>query len=401
MKTFRTQRVWLLLSVLFVVIFSIFGCISSNVTLSNAHGFSNLVLDKDTLWFGAGYKLYRADLNQHIATLVYDTKDVVISFVQIDGKRLYFGGYHSPSDNGSVIWSFDIDDENVLWKKEVTDNWGRGRIVIPPLIDKETIIFGTKTVLYGIDKTHGINRWKIKDNWFGTGFTPILANGQLFYGIDNEYFGGDKTASGRTIAVVNPQSGTTIKTISMPGRLGATPIIHGDCLFVKDYDYYKRDSTGKLQWIGALRLNCIDLNSGEIIWTFQGHGVAAPSQISFYDGRVLDVFANQLYAIDEKFGTLHWQSPSLEAAVINPQVIEGLNIIALEIPTSKKVIFLDSTTGKLQDKALLNVLSSSTFIGQEAIYGTTNAIVRVDISTGNTIWSIPIDSQYQVSSGDE
>ncbi len=164
---------------------------------------------------------------------------------------------------------------------------------------------------------------------------------------------------------------------------------------VKDYQYYKRDASGKLQWIGELGLNCVDLNTGEIVWTYHGNGVPASSQPSFYDGLVLDVFANQLYSIDEQTGVLNWQSPELEAAAINPRVIERAGIVALEIPSSNKVIFLDLETGKLRDNELLYALSSPVFIGEEVIYGTTNALIRVNIATGDIIWSIPVDSKYQ------
>ena len=110
----------------------------------------------------------------------------------------------------------------------------------------------------------------------------------------------------------------------------------------------------------------------------------------------MDVFANRLCAIDEKSGALHWQSPALEAAVQNPQVVEDMGFIALEVPASKKIVFLESTTRKLREEALHSVLSSPVFIRRDAIYGTTKAILRVEIGTGSVIWSIPVESQYQV-----
>jgi outer membrane protein assembly factor BamB len=378
---------------------SILSCSSNSATL-DAHGFSNLVLDKDTLWFGAGYKLYSVDLNQHTATLAYDTKDVVISFVQLDGKNLYFGGYQSLGRDGAV-WSLDVDSKDIFWKQEFRGNWFEwGGIVMPPLIDKEVIIVGTTTVMYGLDKAHGDIKWKIKNYWFGEGeeLTPILVNGQLFYGADdiNENNSGPKQA----VVIANPSTGKTLRTISMPGRLGAIPAVHGDCFFVKDYQSYRRDDSGKLTWIGDLRLNCIDLNSGKIIWSFQRNGVSDSSRMSFYNDLVLDVFANELFAIDRQSGALRWESPSLEAAARNPWVIEELNMIALEIPSSDKVIFLDLATGELRDEALLNILSSPMFIGRQAIYGTANAVICIDISLGNVIRSIPVDSQYQIPSED-
>jgi outer membrane protein assembly factor BamB len=375
------------------MLLSILSC-SSNAALLDMHGFSNLVLDKDTLWIGAGYKLYQVDLNKQAATLVYNTKDVVISFVQLDEKELYFGGYQSLGRDGAV-WSLDIDSKDFLWKQEFRGNWFEwGGIVMPPLVDEEVIIVGTTSVMYGLDKAYGDIKWKIKNYWFDDGdyLAPILANGQLFHGNNSNLK--------QAIVIADPSSGRTLRTISMPRSLGGIPAVHGDCFFVKDYQDYIRDDSGQLISIDELHLNCVDINSGKIIWSFQRNGGALLSHISFHNDLVLNAFANQLYAIDEKSGTLRWESPSLEAAARNPQVIEELNIIALEIPSSDKVIFVDLTTGELRDKELLNVLSSPVFIGREAVYGTADAIMCVDIGTGNTIWSIPIDSRYQIPSED-
>ena len=212
--------------------------------------------------------------------------------------------------------------------------------------------------------------------------------------------GGNGSNSNQAIIVADPSSGKTLKTISMRGRLESVPTVYGNYMFVKDSQTYNRDNEGHLQYIGELRLNCIDLNSGKVIWTYQVNGGAESSQIGFYKGLILDVFRNQLFAIDEQSGALLWQSPEFESAARNPQVIEELGVIALEIPSSNKVIFLDSTNGELQEKEFSSVLSSPMFIGRDMIYATTNAIIRVDIATGNTIWSIPVDSQYQIPADD-
>jgi len=383
------------------MVLSVLGC-ASNAALLDVHGFSNLVLHQDALWFGAGYKLYRVDLNQQIATLVYDTKDFVISFVQIDEKNLYFGGYQTPNRRDGAIWSLDLDSQSIIWKQEFKGNWFTwGGIVIPLLVDEDVIIVGTRTALHGIDKIDGDVQWEINGPWFGTdrdSLVPVLANGQLFYGVDE--VGGNGSNSNQAIVIAEPSSGKTLKKISVTGSLESVPGVYGNYMFVKDSQSYRRDNTGKLQYIGELRLNCIDLISGKVIWTYQANGGSESSQIGFYKGLVLDAFANQLFAIDARSGTLRWQSPEFEAAARNPQVIEELDVIALEIPSSNKVIFVDSANGELREKEFLSVLSSPVFIGHDMIYAITNAIIRADIVTGNTIWSIPVDSQYQIPADD-
>jgi outer membrane protein assembly factor BamB len=184
-KSLKAQRTRSLLGASLFLLLAIIGC-SGSATPIDVHGFSNLVLKDDTLWFGAGYKLYRVDLNQQTAKVVYDTDDVVITFVEIDEESLFFGGHHSPNGSEGVIWSLDINSETIVWEKNIQDNWWRGRIVASPLIDQDTVIVAMRQVLYGLDKASGDSKWKIENNWFGTGelLTPILANGYIFYGVN-------------------------------------------------------------------------------------------------------------------------------------------------------------------------------------------------------------------------
>jgi hypothetical protein len=123
LKTSRTRCTWRLVGVIAVSLLFTVGC-SNEPTLEEAHGFSNLVLDKGMLFFGAGYKLYRVDLSLRSATILYDTNDVLISFAQVDGRRLFFGGHCSPRGGNGMVWSLDLDNMRIVWKHEVKDDWG-------------------------------------------------------------------------------------------------------------------------------------------------------------------------------------------------------------------------------------------------------------------------------------
>jgi outer membrane protein assembly factor BamB len=386
LKDLKTKPTWILISALLVLLLSIISCIGNANRVVDVHGFSNLVLENESLWFGAGYKLYRVDLDQQSATLVYDSKNVLISFVQSDGERLYFGGDPYPNGRKSVVWSLDLESGNIIWEHEFDHNLAGGLIATPPLVGKDIFIIGFRRNLYALDKFSGEEKWKVENHWFGTGelLTPILVDEQLIYGPWE--IGKNGPQSDHTIAFADLSSGKTLRTIFIPGRLGAIPAIHGNCLFVKDEIDAPRDD---------LQLNCVNLDSSEIVWSTGGDGYGESSYLEFYNGWVFDVFSDQLFAMDEQTGTIYWKSPNLDETIRNPQVIEGMNSIALEALDSRQVIFLDLETGVPKDEKLSDVLSSPIFIGQEAVYGTTNAIVRVDINTESVVWSIPVDSQYQ------
>lgn len=399
MQTSRKQKIWLLISILFILIITIFVIISafsfsSTTDLVEERSFSNLVVDGDLLWFGAGHKLYRVEQNQQIATLIFDTGDVIIYHVQIDGKKLFFAG---SSDKKNVVWALDLDNEKILWTHKFSRSRGifvgSSGLSTPPMITNEILLIGEIDRLYALDKSSGDLKWKIDDNWFYE-FSPILANGQLIYGVDK--FGNQGTQNNNTIIIADPSSGKTIRTISVPGYLGGIPAIHGNCFFVKE-DLDPDPKSINLSGAHRLRLNCMDFYSGEVFWYVEGQAYLRKSKVGFHKGLILDVFGDQLFAIDEQSGDILWASQELDKDFNyrNPQIVEKIEWIALEsISSTNKVIFLELSDGKLRNEELVNLLSSPIFIGREAIYGTTNAIIRVDIVTGNVVWSIPIDSHY-------
>jgi outer membrane protein assembly factor BamB len=386
----RTQYSWFRIGVLVSLLLLIVGC-RETTNWKVEHSFSNLTIDGDTLWLGAGYKLYHVDLNRQTATLAYDTGDVRISFVQVDGERLIFGG---SSDKKNVVWSLDVDSEKILWMHEFSRSRGfligSSGLSTGPLVTNELLLIGEIDRLYALDKNSGELKWKIENNLFYT-LTPILANEQFVY---SAYKPGEKgPQANHTIAIADPSSGKTIRTIFMPGYLGGIPAVHGNCLFIKE-DLDPEPTGVNLTDAHILRLNCMDFHSGEILWSVEGRGYIGSSQIGFHNGLVFDVFSDQLFAINEDLGTILWKSRELDKNYYNPQVIGDLDWVALETNFPGKVIFLELETGKVLDQELVNVLSTPMFIGHEAIYGTTNAVVRIDIVTGETIWSIPVDSHY-------
>jgi len=395
LKTSKVKRSCFLLGILLLLLLPASACQSSTVDFVEEHSFSNLEINDDELWFGAGYKLYRVNLIQQTVTLIYDTGDVQISFVQIDGKRLFFGG---SSEKQNIVWSLALENEKVLWAHEFNRNRGffigSSGLSVSPLITNELLLTGEIDRLYALDKVNGNLKWKIDNNFFYE-LAPIMINDQLVYSVDRP--GDDSLEANRVLAIVDPSSGKTIKTISLPGYLGGIPAVHGNCFFIKE-DMAPDPKSYSLNGAHKILLNCIDFPSGKVIWSVEGEDYLRDSQIEFYDGLVIDVFYNQVFVVDEQTGSVLWKSQELDrdyADYKNPQVIEKLGWIALEAGSnSNKVIFLELEDGKLRSEELKNLESSPIFIGEEAIYGTVDAIVRVDIFTGETIWSIPVDSHY-------
>ncbi|MEW5941475.1 MAG: hypothetical protein AB1750_17555, partial [Chloroflexota bacterium] len=176
----RKRKFWCFVGILVFSLLPATACFSTT-ELVEEHSFSNLVVDGDNLWFGAGYKLYRVDLSQQTATLVYDTDDIQILFAQIDGNKLFFGG---SSEKLNVVWSLDLDSEKILWTHEFSRiiRFSSG-FTTSPVITNELLLIGEIDRLYALDKNSGDLQWTIKKNWFYSNvLTPIQVNGQLVYG---------------------------------------------------------------------------------------------------------------------------------------------------------------------------------------------------------------------------
>lgn len=374
-----------LIILLFLVLLITNSC---SVKPGEAHGFSNFIIDGSTVWFGAGYTLYQIDSQKGAVIFKQSFEDVTITHIAMDGKRLYFGGHHSPDGNETVVWSFDLESKTVLWKQSFPSQL-RGKIMTPILVYDDILIVSTRTRLHGLNINSGKPEWVIKGIYFGSSneATPFIANGQLIYGINSVV-----RSSPSTIVIADPTSGKTIKTIMMQGEIVGNPSEHNGYLYVKHYQPSFNNPNNQ----NVLFLSCIDLNTEERLWTYQSYGVPRSSYFGFYRELILDSSADRLYALDVASGSLYWKSSGLGTAIINPYVIDDLGKIAVEAPRQKKIYFLDITTQEPAPIFLDNVYSSPVFIKREALYGTEAGVKLVNLVTGEVIWSIPVESRYEI-----
>lgn len=378
------------------------GCLAAPATV-DVTGFSNLVVEDNTLWFGAGYKLYRADLEHRNAAVVFDAKDAVITFVTVNGDQVVFGGYRPIGRDEGVMWMYSISRGVILWERTFRENWWGNAFVEPALIANEIVVAVTRTALYGVDVSSGDTRWRIEHDWLGDGesLMPVLENGHVLYAQPGEYVSELGSRANGTLYMVDVDTGEVTSLVSVAGTLGAIPAIHGQCLYVKDYQYYRRSSVGELDWASRLTLNCLDTRSGGSIWTFSRTGVPAPSRPAFHDGVVIDVFANRVVALDESTGSQVWEAGALEVAGRNPQIVRELGAVVVELPAAEKLVFLDLSSGELLGPVMEHVMTTPVFVGQNVVYGSFEDIAVADASSGAVTWSIPVDNHYRVYAPDD
>src|SRR6185369_11557293 len=218
--------------------------------------------------------------------------------------------------------------------------------------------------LHGIDKGSGKIRWQIADNWFGRGeLHPILIDGNILYAI--EPIADDHVPP--LLAIADSSSGKTVRTISIPHPAQLIPAIRGDFLFFADHVANDQSS--------IRHLNCLNLESGKIVWSRKDYNVGSISEIAFDNGLVFESFQDSLRALDERTGAVRWRSQV--GASMNPLLVEGANVIALQTlkqisykglsprAASINITFVDPATGQTKYGTVANVLTLPVFKGTE------------------------------------
>lgn len=374
----------LLIITLLLVLLVASGCFTRK---GQAHSFSNFLIDGSALWLGAGSHLYRIDLEKGEVTLTRQFDDVVITHIAKDKDRVYVAGHHSPHGNEAVIRALNPTSGDVLWEQSFKAPLS-GTIMTPLLLHEDMLIVSVRNSLRGLNIANGQVKWHLSDIKFGfEEMDPVIENGYLIYG----YHSGSVPSKSKVV-LADPASGETIRSIPMPQQITGNPAQQDECFYVTEYESSFDRSDGE----NTLFLNCLDLSTATTLWTYLSVGIPNSSRLTFYNGLILHTSADQLHVLDANSGSLQWQSSPIKSSVINPQVVEDLNLVALEAPNQKKVYFVDMNTHELQTITLEGVRSSPLFIGKDALYGVENAVVRTDLSTGKVIWSVPVDSWYEI-----
>lgn len=374
----------LLIITLLLVLLVASGCFTRK---GQAHSFSNFLMDGNALWLGAGYHLYRIDMEKGVVTLTRQFDDVIITHIAKDKDRVYVAGHHSPYGNEAVIRALDPTSGDILWEQSFKAPLS-GTLMSPLLLHEDILIVSVRNSLRGLNTANGEVKWRLSGIYFGLeGMDPVIENGYLIYGYNSA-----SGSSESKVVIADPASGETIRSIPMSRQITGSPAQQDECFYVTEYESSFDSPSGE----NTLFLNCMDLSTAATLWTYSSVGVPDSSRLTFYNGLILRTSADQLHVLDAKSGSLQWQSPPIKSWVINPQVVDDLNLAALEAPNQKKVYFVDINTHELQTITLEEVRSSPLFIGKDALYGVKNTVFRTDLSTGKTIWSVPVDSQYEI-----
>jgi outer membrane protein assembly factor BamB len=196
------------------------------------------------VYFGAGDgRVYALDASSGKVLWSYQTGDVVHTKPAISEEKLLIGSFDGfmyclNRESGALVWRFKTTGHRYFPRGEINGN---------PVVHRKKVIFGARDYnLYAVDLEAGYCHW-IKTFPFGWAL-PVTPNDTVLY---------VGTSDDRILLAVNEESGQIQWRKNLGFNNFAAMSLHG-----------KSGYTGTLNG----KLFSIDLNTGDIRWTFHTDG---------------------------------------------------------------------------------------------------------------------------------
>lgn len=205
---------------------------------------SSPLIESTAVYFGAGDgRVYAVDVATGGLKWSFQTNDVVHTKPAVHREKLVVGSFDGNmyclnKDTGSLIWRFKTTGQRYFPKGEINGN---------PVIHKNKVIFGARDYnLYALDLEAGYCHW-LKTFPFGWAL-PVTPNDSVLY---------VGTSDDRMLLALDEETGS----VHWRRDLGFNNF--AGMALNENYGY-----TGTLNG----KLFCVDLQSGEIRWTFLSDG---------------------------------------------------------------------------------------------------------------------------------
>ena len=308
-------------------------------------------------------------------------------------------------DNRHTGYSLSIapNTNNTLWKTYIGENIQSS----PSVVNGKVFIGSSDGYLYALDQETGEITWKSSiQAGLGMYSSPAVAYGMVFIGSDDGY-----------IYALDEETGNLVwKYLAGRGGVFSSPAVaDGKVFFGDTYEYYlycANASTGTLIWqsyVGEVwsspavadgkvfisadhYVNCLDENTGEVLWSSPGGYDSSPAVA---DGLVFaDVCCH-----DEETGSVIWQFAGIDGSDSSPAVAYGKVFIAG--CWNRGLYALDQETGDLVwmcDISETDHSSPAVADGKVFVGSTDNFVYCMDAETGELTWkyrtggSIPFSS---------
>jgi outer membrane protein assembly factor BamB len=245
-----------------------------------------------------------------------ETEGGIESPAAADNEKVYVG------DTKGFVYAFDVSNGEVVWKTSLGNE-----ILGAPLLVGNTVYMVTLSGrLFALDRSTGIERWHTDSMERQVGFTvrrqstPIYYDGKIIFG----------TSQGTLISYYEGGSISWVRMLGDPQAqvmdVDSRPLLVGGKLYAASAD-------------GSL--NCLDPNSGDIIWATEAGG---PNDVIFHDGLLFASGKGKIYAVEPDSGTVVWEQDLETAEISSPASGEGFIAV---VDTDAKLYVVDSKNGDI------------------------------------------------------
>ncbi len=259
---------------------------------------SSPVLYNNILYFGMGDgKVYAVNASDGKEVWSYQTGDVVHSTPAILKDKLYIGSF-----DGNV-YGFNAADGNFLWKFKTVGHsyFPKGEVQFSPTAINITVYIAARDYnLYAIDYEKGVCRWNRE---FPAGWPTTVS-----YTPDRDSLIILGTSDPKHLYAIHRASEKTFWDLNLKSQ------VFGKCAYSENMIY-----------IGTLigKFHAVDINTGEIKWTFNTEGHNA-NHLKYFTAE--DNYRDDILSIlksDEEFVTAGYSCGAIysTAAITNDEII--------------------------------------------------------------------------------
>lgn len=343
---------------------------------------SGLSLQDSYLYFGAGYCLYRLNINNQVLDRLACPDERLVFRPIYDGTYIYSSldflqviAFNMSS--GQIVWKFDSPGDDVYAYR-----YG--------LKDHTTLVNGRLYAvghdwLYALDAQTGKSLWGKRNNYMDDYIPFLIYNDLLWYPIHKTT---DSADNGMLVAV-DLVDGRVKERINVQPRFRQLLSIDSSGIYGLDYG-----STGTVCF-------AVDHQNPHAVTWSQSLPLRQVDQVIRYRDLLVLAHTDQayVYALDVKTGYKQWSFDGTKASATKPTPSEA-DVLVFVLKNT--LYALDAQTGgmvwqyNLQSFVKGDRRQRLPLIDQGVVYlGNKDAIEALDLSTGNMLWQVEVDSKYR------
>jgi len=260
----------------------------------------------DSLYFGAGYNLYRLDLSSRLIERIYATDRARVEQPIVADGTVFFGGLRGIDKYGwrgedEGFFAVDLTSRKIQWKFSMAS--GYGTFGTYPVLAKDRILACSRWDVYSLDRKSGKETWRV-DNWMGsTGDTvniPYVFDDHAYFKVSEEHVAASQKTdeNGGHWAEVDLDTGqrTIFHIADRPGTYGYSS--GEDVGTLVDGVIY---GNNRVDRFGAL-----DLRAKRLLWELPTDTHIKPVVLN---GTVYLVRNDEIQAVDGQTGKTIWAVP--------------------------------------------------------------------------------------------